>query len=198
MFVWVVLVWLLNLGISIWNAYAVGQAWVETKHAGGWPRFMAWMGAIMSACGFTWCYMLLLALIAFWVDWLTTRQIEAMISLGYVLLIPGILFSGLMISIDSWAQAYRRRTVASFGTAAYNAFAQIHNTYNAISDMGQAFHGLAALFRGSGDRKGKDNDNSGALLLVILLVLLALFGGVLTTAAIIRRVAASEGPIPTE
>src|SRR6516164_6744910 len=137
----VVLVWVLNLGISIWNAYAVGRAWVETKHAGGWPRFMAWMGAIMSACGFTWCYLLLLALIAYWIEWLTLYQVEALIQLGYILIIPGILFSGLLITIDSWAQAYRRRTLGAFGTAAYNTYAQIHNTYAAISGLGQAIHG---------------------------------------------------------
>jgi len=34
-------IWILNLGISIWNAYAVGKVWVEAKHAGGGYRFMA-------------------------------------------------------------------------------------------------------------------------------------------------------------
>ena len=48
----VILIWLLNFGISIWNAYAVGLAWVETKHSGGWPRVTAWAG-IMSASGFS-------------------------------------------------------------------------------------------------------------------------------------------------
>jgi hypothetical protein len=191
------LVWVLNLGISIWNAYAVGRAWVETKHAGGWPRFMAWMGAIMSASGFTWCYLLLLALIAYWAEWLQDYQIVAMINLGYILIIPGVLFSGLMITVDSWAQAYRRRTLASFGTAAYNTFAQIYNTYHAIQGLGQAFRSVADFFGGSGRSRSKD-DNSGAILLVILLVLLALFGGILTTAAIIRRVAASDRPIPLD
>jgi uncharacterized membrane protein (DUF485 family) len=196
--VWVVLIWVLNLGISVWNAYAVGRAWVEVRHAGGWPRFLAWMGAVMSACGFTWCYLLLLAFVAYWAQWLTTPQLEAMINLGYVLIIPGVLFSGLMITIDSWAQAYRRRTLASFGTAAYNTFAQIHNTYHAISDLGRAFRGLAAFFQGSRGRDRKDRDDAGAVLLVVLLVLLALFGGILTTAAIIRRVAGREPPLPTE
>src|SRR5262245_31409401 len=30
-----------ELRISFWNAYAVGLSWVETKHAGGWPRVHA-------------------------------------------------------------------------------------------------------------------------------------------------------------
>jgi hypothetical protein len=189
----VVLVWILNLGISIWNAYAVGKAWVETRHCGGWPRFMAWMGAIMSASGFTWCYLLVLAFVAYQTEWLTEYQIGVMINLGYVLLIPGILFSGLMITVDSWAQAYRQRTLASIGTAAYNTFAQIHNTYNAIRGFGQAFRGLADFFGGGRSDRSDSRDGGGAILLVVLLVLLALFGGVLTTAAIIRRVAGS-GP----
>ena len=58
------LVWAINFGISVWNAYAVGKVWVEARHAGGWRRFMCWMGAVMSASGFSWCYLSFLALSA--------------------------------------------------------------------------------------------------------------------------------------
>src|SRR2546421_7970171 len=96
----IILVWLLNFAISGWNAYAVGRAWVETKVVGGWPRFMAWMGAIMSASGFSWCYLFLLVLGGHALGWLPDDATNAAISLGYILLIPGILFSGLMIMLD--------------------------------------------------------------------------------------------------
>src|SRR4051812_10453355 len=33
----IALVWLLNFGLSAWNAYAVGKSWVEAGVAGGWP-----------------------------------------------------------------------------------------------------------------------------------------------------------------
>jgi uncharacterized membrane protein (DUF485 family) len=188
-----VLVWILNLAISTWNAYAVGKAWVETKHYGGWPRFLAWMGAIMSASGFTWCYLLLLAVIAYWVEWLNASQIEVMINLGYVLLIPGILLSGLAITVDSWARAYRERTLASAGTAAYNTFAQIYNIYNAVNNFGRAFRSVTRFFGGGDSRDREERDGGGAAVLVVILVLLALLGGILTTAAIIHRVAGS-GP----
>ena len=56
------LVWLLNFAISIWNAYAVGKSWVEARAAGGWPRLMCWAGAVMSASGFSWCYLIFLVL----------------------------------------------------------------------------------------------------------------------------------------
>jgi hypothetical protein len=53
------LVLILNFGISWWNARVTGLDWVESKHLGGWIRFMTWMGWLMSALGFTWCYVLI-------------------------------------------------------------------------------------------------------------------------------------------
>src|SRR2546430_10795422 len=97
------LVWLLNFGISIWNAYAVGKSWVEARVAGGWPRVMCWSGAVMSASGFSWCYLILLAAIAYHFEGLDQAQFTAALYLGYSLLIPGILLSGLRITLHSWA-----------------------------------------------------------------------------------------------
>jgi len=178
----VFVIWMLNFGISIWNAYVVGTAWVETKHYGGWPRFMSWMGAIMSASGFTWCYLILLGFVGHGLGWLTLDDLVSALSLGYILLIPGILFSGLMITLDSWARAYRTRTISSIGVAAWNTYAQIHNTYHAINSFGKAFKqvvGSSSLRRGKG----------AAIILVIVLVVVALLSGVITTTLIIRRVA---------
>jgi hypothetical protein len=189
-------IWVLNFVISIWNAYACGKAWVEAKHAGGWPRFMCWMGALMSASGFTWCYLILLALIAYHFDWLKREHVLVALQLGYIVIIPGVLFSGLMITVDSWAQTYRSRRLRDLGLAAYNTYAQLHNTFNAIQDFGSAFTSVVDFFtRGkSGDHD--DDDGGGvALLIVAALVLIALFGGVLTTALIINRVAGNY-PLP--
>jgi hypothetical protein len=185
----VILVWLLNFGISIWNAYAVGLAWVETKHAGGWPRFMAWMGAIMSASGFSWCYLIILAFAAHGLGWLTLDDVSLMLQVGYILLIPGILFSGMMIMLDSWARVYRTRKITDIGIAAWNTYAQIHNTYHAIRDFDKAFGSVVDSLRSKGtDRKG----GGAALVVVFVLVILALLSGVITTAVIINRVAGSQ------
>src|SRR4051795_1124017 len=96
----IVLVWFLNFGISIWNAYAVGKSWVEARAAGGWPRIMCWSGAVMSASGFTWCYLIFLVLTANYFGVVDQTQVNVALSLGYLLLIPGILLSGLMITLD--------------------------------------------------------------------------------------------------
>ncbi len=188
------LVWVLNFGISVWNAYAVGKVWVEARAENGWHRFMCWMGAVMSASGFTWCYLSFLVLTAHYFQWVTEQQAMACLNLGYVLLVPFVLFAGYAITLDSWVQAYRRGGFLNYGMAAWNTYASLHNTYSAWRNMGGAFTSLGNFFRG--ERKGsRDNNGGGAAVVVILLVLLALLGGVLTTAVIIRRVAATD-PLP--
>jgi hypothetical protein len=187
------LVWVLNFAISVWNAYAVGKVWVDARHENGWHRFMCWMGAVMSACGFTWCYLSFLVLTAFYFQWLTEEQARLALNLGYILLLPFMLFAGYAITLDSWAQAYRRGGFLRYGAAAWNTYASIHNTYSAWRNLGGAFASLGDLF---GGRKGsRDRDGGGGIIIVILLVLFALLGGVLTTAAIIRRAAATD-PLP--
>ena len=56
-------IWCLNLGISLWNAYATGKVWVEAKHAGGVHRFMAWMGYLMASLGFSWAILVLVGML---------------------------------------------------------------------------------------------------------------------------------------
>lgn len=187
----IVFVWLLNFGISIWNAYAVGLAWVEAKHAGGWPRAMAWAGAVMSACGFSWCYLIVLVVVANGLEWLPLDDVLLALRLGYILIIPGVLVSGLMITLDSWARAYRTRRVADIGVAGWNTYAQIHNTFHAIRDLDTAFGSVIDALGGGGSSGKKKNDGA-ALVLVFVIVVVALLSGVLTTMVIVSRVAGNN------
>jgi hypothetical protein len=191
----VILVWMLNFGISIWNAYAVGKAWVETKHSGGWPRIVAWAGAVMSASGFSWCYLIILTYVAYGLGFLDTDHVTTAMYLGYLVLIPGVLSSGMVITLDSWARTYRHTTLLNLGRSAWNTYAQIHNTFNAIGDMDTAFgsvvDSLSSKGSGSSDKKG----GAVVFILIFILVMLALVSGVLTTAVIIRRVAGNT-PLP--
>lgn len=184
---------LLNFGISFWNAYVAGKVWAETKAAGGWHRFMTWMAAIQSASGFTWCYLLILLLGANAAALLPVYWVKIGLELGFVILIPGLLFSGLMITVDSWARAYREGGVLNYGVAAYNTYAQYHNTMSAIGSIGEALGDIFEAFSGGSKSSSSDDDNGGqAAILVIGLVICALAGGIITTAAIISRFAGSE------
>lgn len=200
---WFVLgvVFVLNFAISWWNARVVGLVWVETKQMGGFPRFMTWMGWIMSASGFTWCYLVALLFSAYYAQpvflkpgepmLLTPQDIQGGFALGYLIIMPGVLFSGLMIWIDSLVQAWRRRDLASMSRAAWNTFAQVHNTYSAIRGTPEALEAVGKLFSGKGDARGK------ALILIIVLVVMAVVSGILTTSAIVGHYAGSR-PLPDE
>jgi hypothetical protein len=189
-----VVVWLLNFGISFWNAYAVGNSWIEVKHQEGvWPKVLAWSGAVISALGFTWCYLILLAWLCYALEWVDQRTIEGAIWLGYLLLVPGILASGLVITLDSWARAYRNRRIQDIGIAAWNTYAEYHNTFHFIDNAGKAFKYVMSS-GSSGKSDSKDSGGKG-IVIMFLLVVVAALAGVITTAVIIIRVA---GDYPME
>jgi hypothetical protein len=196
---WVLLgvVWLVNMFISWVNARTVGLMWVETKEMGGWSRFMTWMGAIMSASGFTWCYLVILLFGGYYAQfsflkpnqapYIGVEALKAGFALGYLIIVPGILFSGLMIWVDSLVQAWRRRDLSSMGIAAWNTFAQVHNTYGAIRGVPGAWDAVGDFFGGKDKKDGS--------VVILLLVILALLGGILTTWGIVLHYAGTR-PLP--
>lgn len=191
----IILVWLLNFGISWWNARITGLIWVESKMMGGFTRFMTWMGAIMAACGFSWCFLIFLAFGAhyFYPVYFGAQAFKASLSLGYLIIVPAILFSGMMIWVESLVIAWRRRDLPSMGIAAWNTFAQIHNTYSAIQGMPAAFKEVGSFFKDvSGD---SDDIKVIAFAIALAIVAIAVAAGVLLTVAIIKKYAASA-PLP--
>ncbi|HXO01667.1 MAG TPA: hypothetical protein VN900_06385 [Stellaceae bacterium] len=186
---WLVLA--LNLWISWHNAKVIGLDWVESRYLGGWTRFMCWMGWLQSALGFTWCYVLILALFAHSAEYINTATEQAAVNLGYVIIFPGLFISGTFIWIDSLVQAWRRRDLPSIATASWNTFAEIHNAYSAIDGMGDALKSVGSLFSDSDE----DDVTGVAVVAVIAIVLAALAGGFLTT-ELIRRHYAGSRPLP--
>lgn len=185
----ILFIWCLNLGISIWNAYVTGKVWIEAKHAGGMHRFMAWMGYLMASLGFSWDILVLVGILLHSLGKITPDQATLFFQAGYVLLVPGFLFSGYAIMFQSWANAYRNHSVVNMGVAAYNTYANIHNTFNAIDNLPKAFDSVFKSFaRGSG--KSKANG------LILFVVVLCVLSGFIIAALIVHRVAASDTQVP--
>jgi len=187
----IVLIWFLNFVISWFNAWGCGKSWTETKHVGGMAHFMNWMGAIMSASGFTWCYTILACLlggsITHTVDgksvpYLTPQQVEAVASAGYLIVIFPIIGAGIAITIHSWRVFAERRSLRNGAIAGYNTFADAYNIYHAVRGVPSAWGAVSKLFKG--------NDSKGSTL-VLVIALFALLAGVLTTYTIISFVARS-------
>lgn len=180
----------INLGVSWLNCVSVGRVWNESKALGGWIRLLAWCGAIQAAIGFSSVIGFFLGAALYGAGWLPPKAVHGAASLWYLLIIIPALSTGLIIMIESWIAAFRERSLANMGVAAYNTFAMAHNAYGAIDGIGKALSGFDKLFTSDGDGEG------GTLVLVAVgLVLVALAGGVLVTMALIRRHA---GTVPLE
>jgi hypothetical protein len=189
---WLVLLLLgVNFAISWWNARLVGLDWIESKYIGGWVRFMVWMAWLQSALGFTWCYVLVLAFFAQSAGYIDAQTAEATLSLGYLIVIPGILFSGTFIWIDSVVQAWRQRDLPTMATAAWNTFAEIHNAYSAVEGVSAAFKSVGSMFKSA----DADDIKGAAIIAMIVIAVSALAGGFITTELIRRHYAASR-PLP--
>jgi len=162
---------LLNGGISFWNAYACGSYWTESKQIGGAVRFLNWCGLTMAACGFTWCYLVIYGLIGAGLGKLNPQMLQGLFSLGYLVIILPVIGSGFGIWIHSLALAWRQRTFGNIAVASWNTFAQLNNCYSAIRGIPMAIKKVGDCFSG----KAK-----GGYWLVILTILAAV-AGIVTT-----------------
>lgn len=180
----------LNGLISWWNCKTCGSIWIEAKKVGGFMRVLAWCGAIQSAIGFSSVLIFGMAFGAYAFGYLPKQYASAAFSLWYLLIIIPALGSGLIITIHSLITAWRERSIANMGVAAWNTFAQGMNMYRALDGIPSAWGQVSNLF---GD-KDSDDDNKAAL--VILIVVVAIAGGVLITISLIRHYAAQNLPAP--
>jgi hypothetical protein len=176
----------LNLVISWWNCRVVGSIWHESKFVGGFMRALAWCGAIQAAVGFSSVIMLLLVFSAYATGYLPVKYADGAASLWYLLVVFPAIGTGLIITVHSLITAWRERSIANMGVAAWNTFASGMNLYNAFSDVPDAFDKVSDMFSGDKD------DQKVAL--VILIVAIAIGGGILITALLIRHYARQHKP----
>lgn len=182
---------LLNLFISYWNAKQAGKVWAEVKAIGGWIRLVTWCALIQSVIGFTFSYAIILGMGAHELGFLSAKALSFMMSLTYILIIVPALGSGLVITIQSWIQFSRDKSLSNLGAASYNTFAQAYNTYRAIQDIGPAF---SEVLRGFGNLFDDSRDDEDTMLkLAIGLVVVAALSGLVSTAVIVQR---NAGTLP--
>jgi hypothetical protein len=200
---WVLLlIVVLNFGISWWNAYVCGKSWEESKALGGMIRFMVWCGAIQSAIGFSSVLILPLIFLAHAVapDYFTQVYFKGALNLWYLTIVFPALGTGFAITIESWVAAYRERSLLNMSAAAWNTFAQVHNTVGAVQNMGGAFSAVGEAFGSVFSAVGDDDDPKVTLaiigvIIMVSIVALAIIGGALITAALIHRYAGTV-PLP--
>ncbi len=165
--------------VSWYNAKVCGSHWAEAKALGGFPRVLMWCGAIQSAIGFSMLILLVELGIGLVTGYLPAKAASAAMSLWYLAVIVPCIGTGLIITIQSWVTAYRERSWANAGIAAYNTFATGMNIYNAANGgVSEAISKVSDLF-------GDDDNPLGKV--VLLLVVIAIAGGAVVTSWLISR-----------
>lgn len=167
---------------------------MEARHAGGWARVVVWIGAIVSACSFTWVYLTLLAIAASWFGYLGPAEISFGLNLGYVIAAPAVVLTALLQPTSRWAAGYRKRAPISLDAPDYGAFELDYGANHNITDLPQAFKAATHFLNRGGDSGDSDGD-SGKLIALGVIAALALACGALTTATLIKRYAAVP-PLP--
>lgn len=191
MIILVILLLAFDFFISYCNANYCGRYWSESKATGGSFRAYVICGYVMAIAGFTMVYgyiviMLLpviLPLFPKFADMDTTALVQLSSDLLYVMISIAVIPTGFVIWFRSVAIAWKQRTFGNIGTAAWNTYAQIHNTVSAAREMPSAFRRISkALF---GGKKKKGNEYIAAL--AIIVIILVLLGGYFTASAIMKK-----------
>ena len=181
----------INLGISYWNARVCGKVWNDAKALGGWLKLVVWSGAIQSAVGFSSVLLAILGYGAHVAGYLPAKAAHGMLSLWYLLVIIPVLMSGWIITVQSWISLARDRSLMNMASTGWNTYASISNTVDAFTSIGGAVKGVKNLF------SEVDDDSSAPGLAIVVaavgLVLCSVFGGALLTACIIQ---ANKGTLP--
>jgi hypothetical protein len=128
---------------------------------------------ILSACGFLQVAALVCGDIALSLHWINQDGMNALLSLTYLLIIVPTLGAGMIITIQSWIEAYKRRDFASMAVAGWNTAAQGYNTFEAADGgVSSAFSSVASFFAPGDDDDLKTVGGKIAVLMVLLVALL--------------------------
>ena len=140
----------------------------------------------MSAIGFTSAYLFIVLFIGVGVGYISKEAASVASSLGYVMLVVPLLSTSVIITIHSWIQFCREKSLLNVGVAAWNTFATASNVYSAVTSFGGAWN---TIKESAGEAVGADGDFDfdSDLAKAAAIAVVALFGGVLTTMVIMRR-----------
>lgn len=188
----VILILIVNFGISWFNAWSVGRYWSESKHMGTWIRVQVVSGYVLSIIGFTWVYLFLLAaLMSVLGPHIKGIQelnyqvlVEFMMNLGYIILVPILIVSGMSATIQSWINFWKNKNLSNGAVMAWNTYAQINNTVRFARTAPSALKSILNIAFGG---KGKKKSDTQIIILGIVLLIFALAGGYFTASAILKK-----------
>lgn len=186
----------INVAISFWNARICGLVWEDAKREGGFTIVLAWCGLIQSAIGFSMIFIFAEAMIA--AGFGKPKIANAMMGLWYIAIIVPAIGTGLIITVHSVMEAWKRRDFSSVATAAWNVGATAHNLYEAPSSISAAWDMLSSVTSSSSD--DEDASPLAQLIgpLIALAVALSIATGSIVTYMVFARYRALARALPQE
>jgi len=180
----VVVIVVINLAISWYNAKVCGGCWAETKALGGFPRLLAWCGAVQSAVGFSMVLMGAGLVTAHAFAIVPAKVINGAVSLWYLAVIIPVIGTGIIITIESLVTAWRERNLVNIGRAAWNTYASVSNIHDAAGGaVSSSLDSVSEMF------DSDDSASTVAAKLALVMVGIALLGGAMLTYWLIRHYA---------
>lgn len=139
--------------VSLWNAYASGSVWGLLRHQPGktLSKVCAFAGLGLAFAGMAYATIIILSWVALQVGFLAIWDFVYLASFDFLVFGAMIIGFGLVITAQSIAIAYRRRSFGSIAIATWNTFAEVWD----IATYAQGFRTAAAVVKG--DRQDRSN-----------------------------------------
>lgn len=152
--------------VSLWNAYASGVVWGLLRNQPGkaFSKVSAAAGLGLAFAGMAYSTTIVLSWIALQVGFLAIWDFLYLASFDFLVFGAMIIGFGLVVTAQSLAIAYRRRSFGSIAIAVWNTFAEVWD----IATYVQGFQAAASVMKG--DRR--DRANVVAILAVAVAVAL--------------------------
>jgi len=164
----------IDIVISVWNAYASGYNSIilrqlETKNPTDWKisfySIANQFALVLAFAGATYGTALLLGYVLYALHYIAASTLIALLSLNGLVFGGLIVFTGIVIAIQSIIQAYYTRRGIDILVAVYNIIASIWNVFAYIS----SFEGLL-----QGWESSSEEDKNRALIIIAIAVIIGI------------------------
>jgi len=168
-----ILVSILDILISIWNAYNAGKALEYMKLnniESDWPRMVAYSALILSFAGAAYGNAALLSIVAYYLGYINVYTLLGVLSFSFLVFGFLIILFGIVVTVNSIIVASKTKRFFDILIAIYNSIATIWNVYTYIEGFSTAFNILKDQF------SSEDRNSQGVFILIIIAaVLIAVF-----------------------
>lgn len=158
-----ILIIALDIGISIWNAYAAGVTLTLLRRQEGqrFAKIAAGSALGLGFAGMSYAMLIIFSFLAYFVGFLGAGDVVFVLAFDFLVFGAMIIGFGLVVTAQSIAIAYRQRTFGTIAISVWNVFAE-------VADIAIYADGFRAAYGSLGG--GRDRVNLTAVILMAVLV----------------------------